>query len=105
VATIVSIFPNCTALRHQSAKHGGCSHRRSDSRWGAGAALATMAEPCWTARATLASYETAQGSDRHAVGRADRSLAAVSRITPCRGHAPHQPAGGGWPRVATLGRG
>jgi hypothetical protein len=49
-----------------------------------------MAEPCWAARATLASCETAHGSDSHAAGRADRSLATVPRIMPCRGHAPHQ---------------
>jgi hypothetical protein len=88
--TIVSIFPNCTAPKPQLAKPGGCSHRRSDSRWGTGDALAAMAEPCWAARATLASCEIAQGSNSHAAGRANRSLATVPRIMPCRGHAPHQ---------------
>jgi hypothetical protein len=91
VATIVSISHNCTTPRPQPAKPGGCSHRRSDSRWGAEATLAAMSEPCWAARATLASCETAQGSDSHAAGQADRSLAVVPRIAPCRGHAPHQP--------------
>jgi hypothetical protein len=123
--TIVSIFPNCTTPKPQLAKPGGCSHRRSNSRWGTGAALAAMAEPCWAACATLDSCETAQGSDSHAAGRADRSLATVPRIVPCRGHAPHQlsrssrpgragraplrwkagelPRRAGWPRLAARG--
>jgi hypothetical protein len=46
-----------------------------------------MAEPCWAARATLASCETEQGSDSHATGRANRSPVAVLRIAPCQGHA------------------
>jgi hypothetical protein len=60
-------------------------------RWGAEDALAAMAEPCWIARATLASCETVQGSESHAAGRVDRSLAAVPGIAPCQGHALHQP--------------
>jgi hypothetical protein len=104
VVTIVSISHNCTTPRPQPAKPGGCSHQQSDSRWGAWAALAAMVEPCWATRATLASCETAQGSDSHTAGRADRSLAAVPRIAPW-GHAPHQsrqPAGDGWTRAAAL---
>lgn len=58
-----------------------------------------MAEPCWVVRATLASCETAQGSDSHAVGRADRTFpgrCAEDRTMSVPRSAPAAPAGRGW---------